>query len=299
MSKPYVYQQKRASLVEWVGIFAYNEFLAMAQVLELFENLSKFFSRHLTREQVDECFENAQSNQEKGNPTGGSGPRNDATNDSSSDSDDDDDSSSSGSSSDDAADGDINSFDEIPIVRQAVQNSQVTSILLELCTAIRELRASNNGYDNTYDCWDRVITVSPRDQYLTFIYTLLRLALAEPTSKIYRQLTLASARAYILSLTIPGSKGFHIFDDKMIEQAIEVFHLVDMVKEQNVSSRISASELTELWVNLANFCDDLKIMFRYVHFEDYKDIKNAIIWELNKLLYNNHVHGYVNTCEYD
>lgn len=85
----------------------------------------------------------------------------------------------------------------------------------------------------------------------------------------------------------------------MTKQAIEIFDLVDLIQDLDISSKISKQERIEIWVNLSNLCDDIKILFRYVHFDEYINIRNSILKQLTKLLYNNHVNGYENICEYN
>ncbi|XP_055376389.1 condensin-2 complex subunit D3 [Condylostylus longicornis] len=184
----------------------------------------------------------------------------------------------------------IKSVLKLPMVRNAINSSTVLYSLSELCSAIRVLRESNSGYDNTYDSWDSIIKVAPRDKYLAFIYTLLCLVHLDPNQKIYRKLSFEAASVFILSLTIPGSKGFNIFEETILSHATDIFDLVEKIQ----TCDISRQDKIEIYIRFINFCDDLKLLFRYVHFDEYKNSRNSILWKLVKILYYNQVNGFEN-----
>ncbi|XP_055920724.1 condensin-2 complex subunit D3 [Eupeodes corollae] len=182
----------------------------------------------------------------------------------------------------------------IPIVAQAENDSSILSVLLELATTIRSMRESSGSYDNTFDCWDQVIKVSPRSRYLAFIYALVGLGNQDPRNRRYRQLSLAASSVYLLSLTIAGAKGFHIFEEELISVSLQVFNMVEKIQSPAVSRYVSHQHSIETWVNFTAFCDDLKLMFRFVHFDEYKTARNAIVRKLIDMQYLCYEKGFVN-----
>ncbi|XP_055837602.1 uncharacterized protein LOC129906003 [Episyrphus balteatus] len=185
-------------------------------------------------------------------------------------------------------------LNSIPIIQQAENDSSILSVLLELATTIRVMRESSSSYDNTFDCWDQVIKVSPRSRYLAFIYALVGLGNYNPKCRRYRQLSLAAASLYFLSLTIAGAKGFHIFEEELISVSLQVFNMMEKIQSPGVARCLSHQHSTETWVNFTVFCDDLKLMFRFVHFDEYKTARDAIVRKLLDMQYLSYEKGFVN-----
>ncbi|CAD7000098.1 unnamed protein product [Ceratitis capitata] len=242
----------------------------MSELLGLFSKLSEFYDRNLLWENIEELYENdAEKEQDKKNADSDDVPLSKLSAKS--------------------------SVQELPFVRRALNDSQVLSTLLELSSAIRLLRGETSAsYDNTYDCWDEVVKVSPRDSYLSFVYALAGLAAVDPTSATYTKLSIAVVNAYFLSLTIPGAKGFHIFETEVIAHCLQVFGLIERIQHPDVARRMSKQQAIEIWVRFSTFCDDFKLLLRYVHFNDHKDTRNLLLKKLVDILYMNHERGYAN-----
>lgn len=243
----------------------------MTELINLFKQLSEFFDRNLLWENIEEAYEiDAEKEQNK------------------------------------------NAEDEplttpqhtksavaaLPFVQRALNDPQVLSTLLELCSAIRILRSdSSASYDNTYDCWDEVIKVSPRDYYLSFVYALAGLPTLDPACAAYTKLALATVNTYFLSLTIPGAKGFHIFEPEVIAHCLQIFSLIERIQHPDVLRRMSKQQPIEIWVRFSTFCDDFKLLLRYVHFNDHKATRDTLLKKLVNILYMNHERGYANMCK--
>ncbi|XP_073826678.1 chromosome associated protein D3 isoform X2 [Musca autumnalis] len=211
----------------------------MSELLKIFEKLSEYFVSGLVWEEIEDIFEQFQ--------------RNKNTTDSNEH---------------------LQKLLNIPLVQRCV-DEQIQSNLLELCVAIRTLRSDSVGsYDNTFDCWDQVVKVAPRDGYLAFIYTLAGLIQIDPNSSRYIKLSLVAVNAYFLTLTIPGAKGFHIFEEELITHCLQVFGLIERLSNPDVINRMSRNEPIQIW--------------------DYQSARNGILNKLIEIQYVNHERGYAN-----
>ncbi|XP_030380641.1 uncharacterized protein LOC115628597 [Scaptodrosophila lebanonensis] len=174
--------------------------------------------------------------------------------------------------------------------------------LRELASVIRSMRTEDQpGYDNTYDNWANIINAAPANAYLAYIYAVSCLAnplpehvrQAAPALKLNWhtnvQLSLNAISTYFLTLTIPGAKTYGVFEEDVIEHCLKVFKLL----EQNVDREVFANSL---WMNFLTICDDLKLLFRYVHFKEHIKARDKIVRCLMEILYMNFKSGYVNKC---
>ncbi|XP_067624836.1 uncharacterized protein Cap-D3 [Eurosta solidaginis] len=251
----------------------------MTELIAIFIKLSEYFDRQLLWENIEEIYEkDAEINQnQKKNANAGTEQQ--------SDSDDEPLTAMTVKSG----------VTNLPFVKRAINDPQVLSTLLEVCSTIRSLRGeSSASYDNTYDCWDEVIKVCPRDAYLCFIYTLAGLASIDAASSGYTNLALAAVNSYFLSLTIPGSKGFHIFEPDIITHCLQVFTLIERIQRPDVMRRMTKQQPFEVWVRFSTFLDDFKLLLRYLHFSDHKATRDALLKKLIDILYMNHERGYTN-----
>uniref|UniRef100_A0A1I8N774 Uncharacterized protein n=1 Tax=Musca domestica TaxID=7370 RepID=A0A1I8N774_MUSDO len=232
----------------------------MSELIKIFQKLSEYFVRGLVWEEIEDIFEQFQRNK---NST--------------------------------ESNEHLQKLLNIPLVQRCVVDEEIISNLLELCVAIRTLRGDSVGsYDNTFDCWDQVVKVAPRDGYLAFIYTLAGLIQIDPNSSQYIKLSLLAVNAYFLTLTIPGAKGFHIFEEELINHCLQVFGLIERLQNPDVINRMPRHEPIQIWVQFSTFCDDLKLVLRYVHFKDYQTARNGILKKLIDIQYVNHERGYAN-----
>nr|XP_014103262.1 uncharacterized protein LOC106627609 isoform X1 [Bactrocera oleae] len=243
----------------------------MTELINLFKKLSEFFDRNLLWENIEEAYEaDAEQEQDKNKSNEEVQPLTTSQQTKS-------------------------SVSELPFVQRAINDPQLLSTLLELCSAIRILRSeSSASYDNTYDCWDEVIKVSPRDSYLSFVFALAGLPTLDAACTAYTKLALAAVNTYFLSLTIPGAKGFHIFEPEVIAHCLQVFGLIERIQHPDVLCRMSKQQLIEIWVRFSTFCDDFKLLLRYVHFNDHKATRDTLLKKLVNILYMNHERGYAN-----
>ncbi|EDW88923.1 uncharacterized protein LOC6528145 isoform X1 [Drosophila yakuba] len=173
-------------------------------------------------------------------------------------------------------------------------------LLRDLSGVIRAMRDENQAsYSNTHDNWSSLIGVSPAQGYLAYIYSLVSLVIppehvqqAAPTTlneNLNLQLALNAASTYLLTLTIPGAKSFGVFDEDVIEQVLKIFRLLEANNNKSVRANI-------IWMFFLTICDDLKIVFRYVHFKEHLKPRDRIIRCLLEVLYMNFKVGYQNTC---
>lgn len=244
----------------------------MSELIKIFKKLSEYLVVNLVWEEIEEILENVQQN--KITPHNGN------------------------------TDGQLNQammkFLSIPLVQRAAVDDQIVSTLMELCATLRSLRGeTESSYDNTFDCWDQVVKVAPRDGYLAFIYTLAALIQVDGTSQIYIKLSVLAVNAYFLSLTIPGAKGFHIFEEEIIKHCVQVFGLIERIQNPNFLSQMSRNVPIQIWLQFTTLCDDLKLVLRYVHFNDHKEARDVILKKLIDIQYLNHERGYANMCKYN
>ncbi|XP_064539536.1 uncharacterized protein Cap-D3 isoform X1 [Drosophila montana] len=194
-------------------------------------------------------------------------------------------------------------FWALPMCRQnlEVQDTQLQT-LRDLSQCIRLLRSTDteteNNFDVTHDNWTNIEEIAPKD-YLAYIYALTSLATLPqdileyaPTAlneNINVQLALNAVSTYFLTLTIPGAKSYGVFDEAVIEHCLRVFRLL----EQHANSSARANNI---WILFLTICDDLKLVFRYVHFKDHLKPRDNIMRCLFEILYINFRHGYNNSC---
>ncbi|KAH8334321.1 hypothetical protein KR059_008824 [Drosophila kikkawai] len=180
------------------------------------------------------------------------------------------------------------------------QQEAQLQLLRDLAGVIRSMRnESQASYSNTHDNWANIIGVSPANAYLSYIYSLVSLVTAPEhvqqaapgklNEHLNVQLALNAVSAYLLTLTIPGAKSYGVFDEDVIEHVLKVFKLL----EQNTDRSVRANTV---WVFFLTICDDLKLVFRYVHFKEHLKPRDRIIRCLMEILYMNFKQGYQNSC---
>lgn len=194
-------------------------------------------------------------------------------------------------------------FWSLTMCKQEIHKQEAQlQVLRDLSGVLRAMRDENQTtYSNTDDNWANVITISPASSYLSYIYALIGLAVppehvaqAAPSvlnDNINLQLSLNAVSTYLLTLTIPGSKSYGVFDEDVIEQVLKIFRLL----EQNANKSVRANTI---WMFFLTICDDLKLVFRYVHFKEHLKSRDRIIRCLMEVLYMNFKMGYQNSCEF-
>lgn len=190
---------------------------------------------------------------------------------------------------------------QLPLVKKALANDEITSILLELCSTIRELRDdSKDSYNSSYDNWDKLAKVVLPEQYLSFVYILaglpqLKVDSLPPGS--YR-LALIVVDAYLLTLTIPGATGYHIFEENIFIHCMQIFKIIDQLcNTDTLTVHLTVHQKTALWIQFCTLCDDLKLVLRYVHFKDHLKARDVILKKCIDVQYLNHEKGYTSICK--
>ncbi|KAH8285819.1 hypothetical protein KR018_009497 [Drosophila ironensis] len=191
-------------------------------------------------------------------------------------------------------------FWALSMCRQAthLQEAQLQS-LRDLAGVIRLMRDENQAsYSHTQDNWASIIVESPASSFLAYIYALVSLSLppqhvlqaAPPglNSNLNYQLSLNAVSCYLLSLTIPGAKSYGVFDEDLIEQVLKIFRLLELNANKS-------SQANTIWMFFLTICDDLKLVFRHVHFKDHLKARDRIIRCLMEILYMNFKLGYQNS----
>lgn len=196
-------------------------------------------------------------------------------------------------------------FWALPMCRQDLQRQDnQLQTLRELAQCIRLMRSSDIESDTRFDIindnWAKIENIAPKD-YLTYIYALSSLAFLphdlvqhapQPINEnVNVHLALNAVSTYFLSLTIPGAKSYGVFDEGVIEHCLRVFRLLE-----NYSN--SSPLANNIWILFLTICDDLKLVFRYVHFKDHLKPRDNIVRCLLTILYMNFRQGYNNACEY-
>ncbi|XP_030240666.1 uncharacterized protein LOC115562755 [Drosophila navojoa] len=194
-------------------------------------------------------------------------------------------------------------FWALPMCQQDLQRQDnQLQTLRELAQCIRLMRStdieSDIRFDIVNDNWAKIENIAPKD-YLTYIYALSSLAilphdlvqLAPQTinENVNVHLALNAVSTYFLSLTIPGAKSYGVFDEGVIEHCLRVFRLLESYSN-------SSPLANNIWILFLTICDDLKLVFRYVHFKDHLRPRDNIVRCLLTILYMNFRHGYGNAC---
>ncbi|KAL5279783.1 NCAPD3 family protein [Megaselia abdita] len=187
---------------------------------------------------------------------------------------------------------------EIPVIRYALQEENtIRSILMELCTNIIRVRDPS-----TYDVaetmvsseinWESLVRLINKDKFLSLVHGLAGLALLNPLAIQYRKLSLAACSTYLLSLTIGGSTGYEVFQEKIVQQVLSVFDLVAQVQKKVPFK--NQSHLCELWILFTNFVDHLKLAFRSCSLSSSLDLKDLILQKIFDFHDYNFQNGYSN-----
>ncbi|KAH8324438.1 hypothetical protein KR074_007186 [Drosophila pseudoananassae] len=194
-----------------------------------------------------------------------------------------------------------NKFWSLTMCKQEIHTQEAQlQVLRDLSAVLRSMRDENQAnYSNTHDNWANLVTISPASSYLSYIYALIGLAVppehvvkAAPSvlnDNINLQLSLNAVSTYLLTLTIPGSKSYGVFDEDVMEHVLRIFRLL----EQNANKSVRANTI---WMFFLTICDDLKLVFRYVHFKEHLKSRDRIIRSLLEILYMNFKMGYQNSC---
>lgn len=195
-------------------------------------------------------------------------------------------------------------LNEIPVIKYALQEvSAVRSILNELCNSIIRVRDPST-FDlaetaSTEINWESLVTLINKAKYLAFIHGLAGLAgLASLNPPVieYRKISLAACNTYLLSLTIGGSNGYGIFQEKIVQQVLSVFDLVAHV--QKCSPFKNTTHLTEFWILFTTFVDYLKLAFRSCSLNSSPDLKDLILQKVFDFHDYNFQNGYSNKCRF-
>ncbi|KAH8410221.1 hypothetical protein KR009_009173 [Drosophila setifemur] len=192
-------------------------------------------------------------------------------------------------------------FWSLAMCKQDIRQQEAQlQVLRDLAGVIRSMRDENQAsYSNTHDNWANIIGISPASAYLSYIYSLVGLAVSPEhvvhtapavlNENLNLQLALNAVSTYLLTLTIPGAKSYGIFDEDVIEQVLKIFKLLEL----NANKSVRANTV---WMFFLTICDDLKLVFRYVHFKEHLKTRDRIIRCLMEILYMNFKMGYQNSC---
>lgn len=189
----------------------------------------------------------------------------------------------------------------VPVIKFALQEDTIRSTLMELCHNIIRVRDPST-YDiaetsSTEINWERLVTLINKDKYLSFIHGLAGLAALDHSAIEYRKLSLAACSTYLLSLTIGGSNGYGIFQEKIVQQVLSVFDLVAQVQKQTPFK--NQSHLSELWILFTTFVDHLKLAFRSCSLNSSPELKDLILQKVFDFHDYNFQNGYSNKCRLD
>lgn len=189
---------------------------------------------------------------------------------------------------------------EIPVIKYALQDeSTIRSILMELCHSIIRVR-DHSSFDLSETSskeinWESLVTLINKDKFLAFVHGLAGLASLNPSLIEFRKLSLAACSTYLLSLTIGGSNGYGIFQEKIVQQVLGVFDLVAHVQKQ--TSFKNQTHFSELWILFTTFVDHLKLAFRSCSLNSSPDLKDLILQKIFDFHDYNFQNGYSNKCK--
>lgn len=191
---------------------------------------------------------------------------------------------------------------EIPVIKYALQEERtIRSILNELCNSIIRVRDPSTfdlaETSSTEINWDSLVTLINKERYLSFVHGLAGLAgLASlnPAVIEYRKLSLAACSVYLLSLTIGGSNGYGVFQEKIVQQVLSVFDLAAHVQKNTPFK--NPTHLTEFWILFTTFVDYLKLAFRSCSLNSSPELKDLILQKVFDFQDYNFQNGYSNKC---
>lgn len=191
---------------------------------------------------------------------------------------------------------------QLSVVQKALANDEITSTLLELCSTIRELRddAQDIFNDSTHCNWDILAKVVSPEKYLALIYALAglpQLKVNTLRASSYR-LALIVVDAYFLTLTIPGATVYHVFEENIFIHCMQNFKLIgQLCNLEPFIVPVTPQRRSELWIQFCTLCEDLQMVFRYVHFKDHLRARDMVIKKCVDIQYFNHKIGYMSICK--
>ncbi|XP_037051958.1 uncharacterized protein LOC119085627 isoform X2 [Bradysia coprophila] len=161
-----------------------------------------------------------------------------------------------------------NELENLPIITNAMNHTELSNILLELCSEYRMCRQSDCIAVHV-ETWNEFSKFVNPEQFSVFFYALIANGKSNRYPKC-KTIAMLAARCYCLCQTSPGSKAYGFFNEVIVEKC---FGLLKMLGIRY-----------ELRIHCMNFLEDIEILLGIVTLDDYLDVKQTLIENVSAVL---------------
>lgn len=172
-----------------------------------------------------------------------------------------------------------NELDNLKIITNAMNHTELSNVFVELCTEYRMCRESDVIAVHV-ETWNEFSKFVNPDQFSAFFYGLVANSKSNRFPKC-KTIALLAARCYCLCQTSPGSKAFGFFNEIIIEKC---FGLLKMLGFGPTTTTLKMYERTELQIHCMTFLEDIEILLGIVSLDDYMDVKQTLIENISTVL---------------
>lgn len=167
---------------------------------------------------------------------------------------------------------DTSQLDNLRLIQNAMNQSELLNVFVELCTEYRVCRESDVIAVHV-ETWNEFSKFINPDQFSVFFYALIANSKSNRYPKC-KTIALLAARCYCLCQTSPGSKAFGFFNEMIVEKC---FGLLKMLI---FGQAASGYERTQCML----FLEDIEILLGIVSLDDYVDVKQTLIENVSTVL---------------
>lgn len=241
------------------------------QIHLILKNLSKFFDSSLSKDSIQDSFNNTRKC---------------------------DDEIDSDTESDDNYDTHTtNNFNNMQLIKKVKEDKKCSEILSELISTAFQTRETPGTFFCEQDSWEFLSKQINVKDYKNFINCLVLLCRLDYFDKDNRKLSILAGRSYMLMLTTPGAKTKNVFDEDLIIDCMKIFDCVQNLRQSVVNEKIPKADLVDLQMDLFSFLVELKTTLRHISLDEYVDTLKLIISTLTIIIRDNYINGYDSICK--
>lgn len=176
---------------------------------------------------------------------------------------------------------DAASFENLAIIKTALNRPEVFNHLIELSTECRSLHSASSSLEDLAS-WEQFVTFMVPDQLLVYFTCLIEVATINPCNPLCRRLALISGQTFFLLQTVPGAKAFGAFHPPLIQRSLMLLNMVNKLLRTNQPVR--EHEQIELLLNCVSLLDDVVRFLKVVSLVEHDDIKKAVVGAFNTVV---------------
>uniref|UniRef100_A0A1B0DHX5 Condensin complex subunit 1 C-terminal domain-containing protein n=1 Tax=Phlebotomus papatasi TaxID=29031 RepID=A0A1B0DHX5_PHLPP len=187
----------------------------------------------------------------------------------------------------------------LDLVKNAKNDPKCTSILLEMCSEMRNIRnyvhferseSENSERELCTVSWDKLIKKVSKESFLNFIQCMISLLGVSLEDKVSRKLAILAADCFVLTLVIPGAKRCGVFEESFLQ-------IISNFPKHLESEKLSKHESGEFKISLLTILEDLQFLFKHVSLEEFEDLRTSICMSMKNLILFYYQNGYKNASD--